>query len=88
MSGLVVFFSRSVSRFELNLGFLYSEAVIIRIDEEENSDTEPPKTEKSKESFAIDADVIKGIQAQIASLTQRGELKKVGMTSPYLLEWD
>ena len=36
-------------------------------DEEQNPDTEPPKTEKSKESFALDADVIKGIQTQIAS---------------------
>jgi len=49
---------------------------------------EPPKTEKSKESFAIDADVIKGIHAQITSLAQRDELKKVGMMRPYLLEWD
>jgi len=36
----------------------------------------------------IDTEVIKGIQAQIASLTQRDELKKVGMTRPYPLEWD
>ena len=57
-------------------------------DEKENTDTEPPKTEKSKGSSAIDADVIKGIQAQIASLTQRDELKKVRMTRPYPLEWD
>ena len=35
-----------------------------------------------------DAKVIKGIQAQIASLAQREELKKVGMTRPYPLEWD
>ena len=34
------------------------------------------------------AKVIKGIQAQIASLAQRDELKKVGMTRPYPLEWD
>ena len=32
MSGLAVFFSGSVSRFELDLGFLYSETVIIPID--------------------------------------------------------
>jgi len=47
-----------------------------------------PKTEKSKEISSIDAEVIKDIQAQIASLTQRDELKKVGMMRPYLLEWD
>jgi len=41
-----------------------------------------------KESSSIDAEIIKGIQAQIASLTQRDELKKVGMTLSYLLEWD
>ena len=28
------------------------------------------------------------IQAQIASLAQRDELKKAGMTHPYPLEWD
>ena len=33
MLGLAVFFSGSVSRFELDSGFLYSEMVIIRIDE-------------------------------------------------------
>ena len=33
MSGLVVFFSGSVSRFELNSSFLYSEVGIVRIDE-------------------------------------------------------
>ena len=37
-------------------------------DEDENLNNETPKTEKSKESYAIDVDVIKGIQAQIASL--------------------
>jgi len=41
-----------------------------------------------KEGFLIDAEDIKGIQAQIASLAQRDELKKVGMTCPYPLEWD
>jgi len=55
-------------------------------DEGENLNNEPPKTEKSKESFTIDADVIKGIQAHIASLAQRDELKKVGMVRPYPLE--
>ena len=33
MTGLAVFFSGSIFRFELNSGFLYSEAVIVRIDE-------------------------------------------------------
>jgi len=55
-------------------------------DEEENN--EHPKTEKSKESSLINAEIIKGIQAQIASLTLRDELKKVEMTRPYPLEWD
>ena len=36
----------------------------------------------------MDAEVLKGIQAQIASLAQRDELKKAGMTRPYPLEWD
>ena len=56
--------------------------------EEENLDNEPLKSEQSKEGSSVDADVIKGIQAQIASLTQRDELKKVGITRPYPLEWD
>jgi len=56
--------------------------------EEEHNDDEQLKTEKSKESFYIDVEVLKGIQAQIASLTQRDELKKAGMTRPYPLEWD
>ena len=51
-------------------------------DEEEHANTEPPKTEKSKQNSIIDVDVIKGIQAQIASLAQRDELKKVRM--PFL----
>jgi len=55
-------------------------------DEEEHNNDERPKTEKSKEIFSIDAMVIKGIQAQIASLSQRDELKKVGMTRPHSLE--
>jgi len=46
-------------------------------DGEGNLNNKPPNTEKSKESFSIDAEVIKGIQAQIASLAQRDELKKV-----------
>jgi len=50
--------------------------------EEEHNDDEQPKTEKSKESSSIDAEVLKGIQAQIASLAQRDELKKAGMTRP------
>ena len=56
--------------------------------DEEHNDDEHPKTEKSKESSSIDAEVIKSIQAQIASLAQRDELKKMGMTRPYPLEWD
>jgi len=36
----------------------------------------------------MDAKVLKGIQAQIASLAQRDELKKVGKVRPYPLEWD
>ena len=39
--------------------------------EEEHYSNEQPKTEKSKESFSIEAEVLKGIQAQIASLAQR-----------------
>jgi len=35
---------------------------------EEHNDDEQPKTEKSKESSSINAEVLKGIQAQIASL--------------------
>ena len=37
--------------------------------EEEYNNDKHPKTEKSKESSLIDAEIIKGIQAQIASLT-------------------
>jgi len=53
-----------------------------------NLDNEPPKSEESKKGSSVDADMIKGIQAQVASLAQRDELKRVGMTSPYPLEWD
>ena len=56
-------------------------------DEEEHLSNEQPKTEKSKESSSLDADVLKGIQAQITSLAQRDELKKVGAVRPYPLEW-
>jgi len=56
--------------------------------EEEHNDDEQPKTEKSKESSSIDVEVLKGIQAQIASLTQRDELKKASITRPYPFEWD
>jgi len=56
--------------------------------EEEHNDDECSKTEKSKESFSIDVEVIKSIEAHIVSLTQRDELKKVGMTRPYPLKWD
>jgi len=33
MTGVAVFFSRSVLRFELDSDFLYPEAMIVRIDE-------------------------------------------------------
>ena len=56
--------------------------------EEENLNDEPPKTEQSKEGTSIDAEVIKGIQTQIASLAQRDKLKKIRMTRLYLSEWD
>jgi len=36
--------------------------------EEEHNNDERPKTEKSKKSSLIDVEIIKGIQAQIASL--------------------
>ena len=45
-------------------------------------------TEQSKEGSLIDVEVIKEIQAHIASLPQSDELKKVGMIRPYPLEWD
>ena len=32
--------------------------------------------ERSKKTFSIDVEVIKGIQAQIASVAQRDEMKK------------
>ena len=56
--------------------------------EEEHHSNEQPKTEKSKENSSMDAEVLKSIQAQIASLTQRDELKKVGPVRPCPLEWD
>jgi len=56
--------------------------------EEEHNDDEQLKTDKSKENSSIDVEVLKGIQAQIASLAQRDELKKADMTRPYPLEWD
>jgi len=52
--------------------------------EEENRTPENKNTKESSSS-PIDAEVIKGIQAQIASLTQRDELKKVGITCSYPL---
>ena len=57
-------------------------------DEEEHFSNEQPKPEKSKEGSSLDAEVLKGLQAQIASLAQRDELKKVGAVRPYPLEWD
>ena len=56
--------------------------------EEEHHNDEQPKTEKLKESSSMNAEVLKGIQAQIASLTQMDELKKVGAVRPYPFEWD
>jgi len=55
---------------------------------EENNNNEPLKIGYSKEGSSFDAKVIKGIQAQIASLAQRDELKKVGAVRPYPLVWD
>ena len=57
-------------------------------DEEEYFSNEQPKTEKSKEGSSLDAEVLKDLQAQIASLAQRDELKMVGAVRPYPLEWD
>ena len=56
--------------------------------EKEHHNDEQPKTEKSKKSSSMDVEVLKGIQAQIASLTQKDELKKVGVVRPYPFEWD
>jgi len=56
--------------------------------EEEHHNDEQPKTEKSKENSSMEAEVLKGIQAQTASLAQRDELNKVGTVRPYPLEWD
>ena len=51
-------------------------------DDEEHFSNEQPKTEKSKEGSSLDTEVLKGLQAQIASLSQRDELKKVGAIRP------
>jgi len=56
--------------------------------EEEHNNDELPKFEKSKESSSIDAELLKGIQAQIATLAQRDELKKASIVHPYPLGWD
>ena len=56
--------------------------------EDEHREDEQPKIEKSRVDSSIDVEVLKGIQAQIASLAQKDELKKAGMTRPYPLEWD
>ena len=56
-------------------------------DKEEHFSNEQPKTEKSKEG-SLDAEVLKSLQAQIVSLAQRDELKKVGAVRPYPLEWN
>jgi len=52
-------------------------------DEEEHFSNAPPKTEKTKEGSSLDTEVLKGLQAQITSLAQRDELKKVGAVRPY-----
>ena len=54
--------------------------------EKEYNNDKRSKTEKSKVSSSVNIEVIKGIQAHIASLAQRDDLKKVGMTRPYPLE--
>ena len=56
--------------------------------EEEHHNDEQPKAEKSKESSSVDAEVLRGIQAQITSLAKRDEQTKVGAVRPYPLEWD
>ena len=48
----------------------------------EHNDNERSKIEKSKESFSIDAEVIKGIEAQIASLAQKDKLEEGRDDSP------
>jgi len=48
---------------------------------EENNNNEPPNTDHSNEGSSIDAKMIKGIKAQIASLAQRDEVKKRGSPS-------
>ena len=53
---------------------------------EEENRTSENKNAKESSSSSINIEIIKGIQAQIASLAQRDELKKVGMTRPYPLE--
>ena len=40
------------------------------------------------ENLSAESDAIKDIRAQLASLTQREGLKKVGVTRPYPVEWD
>ena len=54
----------------------------------EENRTPENKYAKESSSSSIDAEVINDIQAQIASLTQRDELKKIGLTRPHPLEWD
>jgi hypothetical protein len=58
--------------------------------EEEIHTNPPPKHDQPPPSGAssVSEDVIKDIQAQIASLSQRDRLRKAGMTRPYPLEWD
>ena len=54
---------------------------------EKNPNEDAPNDEQlhPKETSSIDVEVIKGIEAQIASLAQWNELKKEGMTRTYAL---
>ena len=55
-------------------------------DEEENHNDEQPPLPPPSGVSSVDAKIIKSIQAQLASLTQRDELKKVGAIRAYSLE--
>ena len=57
-------------------------------DEEENRNHEQQPLPPLYGLSSVDVDVIKIILAQLASLTQRDELKKIGAIRPYPLEWD
>ena len=59
-------------------------------EEEEAHTNLLPKNDQPPPSGAssVNDDVIKDIQAQLASLSQRDGLRKAGMTRPYPPEWD